>query len=114
MSFCPATMCPLFAANGSPWTGDKDSPCERDKCGWWHKGQCNGSSVSLEQIYEVAESGTLLQIGIKRAKRTSKGTPKHYECQRASECQWQIEAGSGLCPPRLAMSLGIDPATCAY
>ena len=24
---CPATMCPLIAPNGSPWTGEKNGVC---------------------------------------------------------------------------------------
>lgn len=26
-TFCPATMCPLIAPKGSPWTGSFNTPC---------------------------------------------------------------------------------------
>jgi hypothetical protein len=57
-----------------------------------------------------------LQVGPARfqARRFTKTTPKTYECARAQECQWQIERGGDLCPPRLALSKGIDPRICTY
>lgn len=124
-TFCPATMCPLFARDGSPWTGDKNSTCPRAKplpglpgggCGWW-KGfggsGCDGASAAREQVAQVAEHGRTLQIGPVHQRR-AKASPRTFDCDRAGECQWQVEAGDGLCPPRLALSKGIDPKACAY
>lgn len=33
--FCPATMCPLFAANGSRFSGAVNARCERGGCRWF-------------------------------------------------------------------------------
>lgn len=124
-TFCPATMCPLFAKNGSPWTGHKNSSCPKAKplpglpgggCGWWQGFGgcgCDGASAARQQIGEVEKRGRTLQIGPTQQKR-DRTKPRSYECDRAHECQWQAEAGTGLCPPRLALSKGIDPRACAY
>lgn len=101
-TFCPATMCPLFAVNGSPWTSDVNRPCEREACGWFHKGNCIGQSASLEGIGECVE------LGLDRI------APKTFDCPRAHECQWQIEAGKELCAPRRALSAGVHPRASAY
>ncbi len=124
-TFCPATMCPLFAKDGSPWTGHKNSKCPQAQplpglpgcgCAWW-KGfggsGCDGATSATQQVAEVARRGHTLQIGPVQQKR-AKAAPRSYECDRASECQWQIEAGKKLCPPRLALSKGVDPKACAY
>jgi hypothetical protein len=109
-------MCPLFAANGSPWTGDKNAPCIKAECGWW-KGfggdGCDGCTAALTQIEDVREAGRTLQLGPIRQKR-EETAPREYDCPRASECQWQIECAPALCPPRYALSKGIDPRACAW
>lgn len=43
---CPATFCPLFASQGSPWTGDRDRECERMLCGFF--GKAHGEPVYLQ------------------------------------------------------------------
>ncbi len=56
-TFCPATMCPLFAADGSPWTGDVNAICEHshEKCGWWDGERLPGNRSMRMQ----ATTGTL-------------------------------------------------------
>lgn len=125
ISFCPATMCPLFAAGGSPWTGGKNVECPRRHassqagrgCGWYQGFGgcgCDGRTAALEQIEGMAAQGAVFQIGPVTVKRAAPTAPKSYDCPRAAECQWQIESGKTLCPPRLALAQGIDPRACAY
>jgi len=97
-AFCPATMCPLFARAGSPWTGDKNSNCEREKCGWWHNGKCVATEWALEHVAEEKPGKTLSKVP---------------HCPRAQECQWQRQS-EWLCPPRFAAVNGIDPRVCNY
>ena len=102
---CPATFCPLFASQGSPWTGEKDRECERALCGFFHRGfdgedaTCHGADMSREVIAEMAlaEHGNLDQ----RAPMP--------ECKFAGVCQWQHECGDAPCPPRWAVMIGVDP-----
>lgn len=86
-------------------------------CGWW-KGfggcGCDGATAALQQIAEVERTGATLQIGPVRQRRQQRTAPRAFDCPRAEDCQWQREAGAGLCPPRLALAKGIDPKACAY
>jgi hypothetical protein len=119
-SKCPATMCPLFAADGSPWTGEKDSECPHDhaKCGWWQGfggKHCDASGAALTQVVELSVGGRPLVVGKAYADRSAKQTT--YDCARAAECQWQRQATAatdGLCPPRYALAMGLDPRACAW
>lgn len=111
--FCPSTMCPLFAPEGSPWTGHKNGLCIRAKCGWWGEDGCQGCVAALEQITDVELRGRTLQLGPVQQRR-GRAKPREYDCPRAHECQWQRECAPALCPPRWALSRGIDPKTCAY
>ncbi len=97
ITYCPATMCPLFARGGSPWTDEKNHKCDKSECGWWDE-QCIAASWALEGLFESA----------------SDRPPKAFDCQRASECQWQVDSIPRLCPPRQALADGKDPADCAY
>jgi len=122
---CPATMCPLFAKDGSPWTGAKDAPCpskglaegshgECGGCPWWDMGCSDGGPHS--QIDEVADGGHPMVAGPSQPKRT-RAAPREYDCPKASECQWQARSeatGKPLCPPRWALSLGLDPRNAAF
>lgn len=108
---CPATMCPLFAKDGSPWTGEKDAQCERGECGWWD-GHCMGSDAAREQVAELTVGRRPLIVGKNYSDRRASRTT--YDCARAPECQWQREAGENLCPPRAALALGLDPRACAW
>lgn len=115
---CPASMCPLFAPNGSPWTGEYDAPCpghddlEKDGCAWWGMACKGGGMMSV-----VAEAddmdGRALVVGPSQPKRQSRMAPKSYDCPKSEECRWQEQA-SGLCPPRQALALGLDPRVCAF
>lgn len=123
-TFCPATMCPLFAAEGSPWTGQKNAVCPQrhgeypaDGGCIWYQGfggtGCDGAAAAASQVIEAEQHGSTFQIGPVQQKR-GPASPRTYDCPRAGDCQWQVEAGAGLCPPRLALSNGIDARVCAW
>jgi len=131
-TYCPATMCPLIAPDGSPWTGEKNGVCpqkepDRDAngnwlgsgCGFWHGfggTGCDGCSAAHHQVAEAANGEALLVIGPNKPRRLNQTTSKEYDCPRAKECQWQIEADAegGLCPPRSALRLGLDARVCLW
>jgi len=114
-TMCPATMCPLFAAEGSPWTGEKNAPCEMsDRCAFWSAGRCDGAMAAREQVAELAAGYRPLQIGPRRARRIQASAPRAFDCPHAAACQWQVESLPALCPPREALRLGLDPKACAW
>lgn len=112
-TFCPSTMCPLFASEGSPWTRQYDVPCEKDKCAFFFNGKCDGSGHAEYQIEEVLEGKIPLQIGNIHMKHKSV-KKREFDCPNSKRCQWQKESGDKLCPPRMALSKGIDPRVCVY
>lgn len=124
MSYCPATMCPLIAPDGSPWTGGKNSPCPQkhgfdggDVCAWFEDGAgCQGCRMAHAQIGSAACGDPIPVAGPNKPKRADTRAPRDYDCPRARECQWQIEADKegGLCPPRSALRLGLDPRLALY
>lgn len=117
-TFCPASMCPLFAADGSPWTGDKNVHCQGEECGFYNDGHCDGASCAAEQVMEAASGRRPFQLAVvtegRRGMEYAGLAGKTFDCPRASDCQWQREAGDGLCPPRMALARGVDPRACAY
>ena len=120
-TFCPASACPLFAKDGSPWTGEKHSACPHDHagCGWWRGFMggdgCSGALVGLEQIGEALRGKLVLQLGSIVARQDrAPGAPRAFDCPLAGECEWQRAAAGGLCPPRLALARGLDPRIVAY
>lgn len=100
-TFCPATMCPHFAAAGSPWTGALNAACEHGACGWWNKdgAYCNAGSEGVAELRSTPGLVVLNNIPA---------------CPRATTCQWQRDANPGLCPPRLAIAKGLDPRIVAF
>lgn len=124
---CPASMCPLFAKQGSPWTREKNVSCARHEdqptrgaegaargCGFWREGSgCDGAMFALEQVAEVAAGGRTLQVGSVRMMRETI-RPGSFDCPQAARCQWQVQSLPQLCPPRQAMAQGIDPRACAW
>jgi hypothetical protein len=118
-TFCPATMCPLFASEGSPWTGTKNAPCDGPKCGWFQDGHCMGGDAARQQIAASLSTGVRpLQLHTvvhsRRGAEYIGRESRTFDCPRAADCQWQIESGSALCPPRAALAAGLDPRACAY
>lgn len=126
---CPASMCPLVAPDGSPWTGEFDAVCpeaepdfdKKTGCAWWGMGcnGCGGYVSAHKQIGEAADEGKVLVAGPNKPKRTNADPRKvvwDYDCPRAKDCQWQAhaEAEGGLCPPRSALRLGLDPRVCLF
>jgi hypothetical protein len=108
---CPATMCPIMAPDGSMWTGEKDAPCIQSACGFFDR-KCFAASAAFEQVEDVKRNGSTLQLNPKGGK-FAKRKPMAYDCPRANDCQWQKES-QGLCPPRLALSVGVDPRACLF
>lgn len=123
---CPATMCPLVARDGSPWTGGKSSPCPEkglvddedrtgdalaDGCPWWDMG-CGGNGMQF-LVHEAEEAGgKAAVIGPNRPRRREIGAPRTFECPKESVCSWQKQAliaGYETCAPRTALAKGIDP-----
>jgi hypothetical protein len=117
-TFCPATMCPLFAAGGSPWTGHKNSHCEGEACGFYHQGHCEGAGAAIDQVMEARTGRRPFQLAVvtegRRGVEYIGRDTKTFDCSRAATCQWQVEAGDKLCPPRAALALGVDPRACGY
>lgn len=128
---CPASMCPLIAPNGSPWTGEHGGPCPghddietypmndaRCGCPWWSMACSTGGIQQL--VEEAAECGGRSAVpiaGPNQPRRRVIGDPKSYDCPKASVCRWQEQAevkGKTLCPPRDALARGIDPRVCLF
>lgn len=117
---CPASMCPLIAPNGSPWTGTKDAQCpehdeiENKGCPWWSM-TCSVGGIHAQVDEAFKDDGKMLVIGPNKPKHI-KGSPKQYDCKRENDCSWEKQAKlkGQLCPPRYAMSLGMDPRVCLF
>jgi hypothetical protein len=98
---CPATMCPLFAPNGSDWVQEKNSVCPQkaglnpdNECPWWNMGCQDGQSSIVKEI---------------AAEIKAVNEPSSYDCPYAARCSWQQNSKTSLCPPRTFLELGIDP-----
>lgn len=90
---CPATMCPyLGLAEGSPISGDRQTECE-ESCGWFNGGACIAPRDLAAAWVE--------EYGPEEVREAP-------ECEFSDSCQWQAQA-EGLCPPRLAITLGAEP-----
>ena len=114
--FCPASMCPLIAPDGSPWTGSKDSICpehddiEKGGCPWFSMA-CGSGGVHDQVCEAFKNNGKVLVAGPNKPKEIL-GNQKTYNCKRENDCSWQkfsANKGLKLCPPRYALSLGLDP-----
>jgi hypothetical protein len=115
---CPASMCPLIAPNGSPWTQDP-SPCPghgdidfarndpRCGCPWWVMACATGGIQKQVERADRAD-GEMLVVGPNQPRRL-RAAPRSYDCPKASTCRWQEIAGDRLCPPRDALARGLDP-----
>ncbi len=107
ISFCPATMCPLFAADGSSWSGAVNAPCERDGCRWFDGKICQAGRVATGEVAMAsAEQGGAwphLNDSMRR---------REFDCPRAHDCSWQQQSLGGLCAPRRALAHGLDPRHC--
>jgi hypothetical protein len=106
-SFCPATMCPLFAAEGSPVSGAYDALCSRD-CGWHDGAICRAGRIATGEV--IAATAT---NGVTWPKLAGPIRRRVFACSRASECTWQRQQPGGLCAPRRALAHGLDPRGCA-
>lgn len=116
---CPATMCPLIAPNGSPWTGEKNSVCpEQDDldsggCAWLGMGGCNqGMLCMVDEALNMG--GRSFVVGPNKPKRHGIGASKSYDCPNANFCSWQKQSPTGLCGPRQALKEGLDPRVCLF
>jgi hypothetical protein len=118
---CPASMCPLVAKDGSPWTGQYGAPCpghddlEKDGCAWWSMA-CSGGGIQI-QVDEAARHEGRAAVAGPNKPRRGIGSPRDYDCPKANVCRWQEQAevsGRHLCPPRDALSRGLDPRVCLF
>jgi len=114
---CPATMCPLVAPNGSPWTGEYAGACpghddiDAGGCPWW-SANCAPGGVQMQVEEAAAAGGRAMVLGPNQPRRDGIGQPRSYDCHLASVCRWQeiaTAAGRPLCPPRDALARGMDP-----
>jgi len=119
---CPASMCPLFAKDGSPWTGVFAAPCPgHDElpsggCPWWSVACSTGGIQSLVEGAAVNDGMVGAVAGPTKPKRGI-AAPREFDCPRASVCRWQEQSevvGRRLCPPRDALARGIDPRVVAF
>lgn len=117
---CPASMCPLIAPTGSPWTGQFDVPCpghddiDTDGCAWWSMACGNGGGGIMASVIEAElHDGKSHVAGPNKPRRQERMLPKTYDCPKAHECRWQEQAVD-LCPPREALRRGIDPRVCLF
>lgn len=119
---CPASMCPLIAPNGSPWTGEKDALCpghddlDNHGCGWWGMA-CEGGHMQAEVESAARQGGYAVVIGPNKPKRADIQSERAYDCPRQRDCRWQEQAqfaGLALCPPRDALKRGMDPRVCLF
>ena len=116
---CPASMCPLIAAKGSPWTGDKGAECPEDesRCPWWTIACSTGG---VQGLVDAAAAGRPVPVaGPNRPKRYAADPAKarYVGCEFAASCSWQkqaLKAGRLLCPPRDALKRGFDPRICLF
>ncbi len=116
---CPAAMCPLIAAQGSPWTGNKDTACPENEhdCAWWTIACSTGG---IQELVEHAAAGRPVPVvGPNRPKRyhADMAKARFYDCPKAAVCSWQkqaLESGRVLCPPRDALKRGFDPRICLF
>lgn len=114
---CPASMCPLIAKDGSPWSGKKGAPCpghddiDAGGCPWWSMA-CSTGGIQ-RQVEEAATNGGAHNVaGPNKVRRLQDNTSREYDCTKASVCRWQEQAevnGRDLCPPRDALRRGLDP-----
>ena len=121
MMECPASMCPLIAPNGSPWTREYAAPCpghdglDIGGCSWWGVACSTGGIHALVERAEQQE-GKALVIGPNQPRRGISRS-RQYDCPKASVCRWQEQAeiaGRKLCPPRDALARGIGPCVCLF
>jgi hypothetical protein len=111
--FCPASMCPLIAKDGSPWTGQKNAECpEHDDldtggCPWFS--MACGTGGIHNQVDQAARDGGVFIAGPNQPRRQGVGPVKTFDCPREHECSWEKHKKGPLCPPRYALSLGLDP-----
>lgn len=116
---CPASMCPLIAPKGSPWTGEKASPCPEDEkvCAWWTMACSTGGVQAM--VNNAARGLPLPVMGPNKPSRYTADLSKarYYDCKLAGVCSWQKQAllaGRLLCPPRDALKRGFDPRICLF
>ncbi len=116
---CAATACPLIAPNGSPWTGEKDTPCKGGACGFFDakQGSCDGSMFARQQVHEASTGTAPLQLAEDKGGRYAGKEGKTFDCPHVSNCRWQFDAkvqGAEMCPPRTALAMGLDPRYCLF
>ena len=62
--------------------------------------------------FAIEHTGKLLPIAVLNRPFKIEIKPNEFQCPRAHECKWQLEAGEELCPPRRALAAGLDTQVC--
>lgn len=116
---CPASICPLMAKDGSPWSGEKDADCpgfggiDNGGCPWWD--MACGENGCMDVVIEVEKfGGKSVVLGPNKPKKDNIGVSKSYNCDKESFCRWQEQSPTGLCAPREALKRGLDPRVCLF
>ena len=118
---CPASMCPLIAPNGSPWTGSKNAKCpEHDDidnmgCPWFSM-TCSTGGIHSQVLDAEKNNGKFFVVGPNQP-RDGIGQSKTFDCAKQDICSWNKYSkinGFDLCPPRFALSKGLDPRVCLF
>jgi hypothetical protein len=73
-TFCPATMCPLFAAEGSTLSGAVNATCEREACRWFDGTICQAGRVAIGEV-AMASAGANSRTAVPGAARRQLACP---------------------------------------
>ena len=120
---CPASMCPLIAKDGSPWTGEYGAPCpghdemKTGGCPWWGMA-CATGGIQAQVEEAEARGGAHNVAGPNKVRRMIQSdASRGYDCPKTAVCRWQERAiieGRDLCPPRDALRRGLDPRVTVF
>jgi hypothetical protein len=94
-------------------------------CPWWGMAcqGVNGIQFQVEEAWQIwqqeVQDNSLIPVAAKSGPSDNEielvfFEPKIFDCPRAKECSWQKQAKDRLCPPRDALSRGLNPKVCCF